>query len=106
MVSGDASLRENLGGPIAIYQMTQQATSSAGWRGFWRLTALLSITLAIMNMLPIPVLDGGHLMFLIYEFVSRREPSVKVRIALQQLGLVFMLLLIIFVSINDISRFF
>jgi regulator of sigma E protease len=65
----------------------------------------LSITLAIMNLLPIPVLDGGHLVFLIYEGITRREPSVKVRMVLQQVGFILIIGLMIFVTFNDIVRF-
>ena len=72
LVSGSISVRENLGGPVAIAAVTREATDRGGWVGFWMLTAMLSITLAIMNILPIPVLDGGHLVFLIYEGITRR----------------------------------
>lgn len=105
MFSGDISVRENLGGPIAIANYTKEATDGGGWLGFWNITALLSITLAIMNLLPIPVLDGGHLVFLIYEGITRREPSVKVRMALQQIGFIMIIGLMIFVTFNDIVRF-
>lgn len=105
MFSGDISVRDNLGGPIAIANYTKEATDGGGWLGFWNITALLSITLAIMNLLPIPVLDGGHLMFLVYEGITRREPSVKVRMVLQQLGFVLIIGLMIFVTFNDIVRF-
>lgn len=104
LLSGAISVRENLGGPIAIATITRQATEGAGWYGFWNIAAMLSITLAIMNILPIPVLDGGHLMFLIYEGVTRREPSAKVRMVLQQIGFIFIIALIIFVTFNDILR--
>ncbi len=105
LFSGSISVRENLGGPVAIASVTREATDRGGWRGFWLFTAMLSITLAIMNILPIPVLDGGHLVFLIYEAVTRREPSVKVRMALQQIGMILIIGLMIFVTFNDIMRF-
>ncbi|HKJ47251.1 MAG TPA: RIP metalloprotease RseP [Balneolales bacterium] len=104
LFSGSISIRQNLGGPVAIANITKQATEGAGARGFWEITALLSVTLAIMNILPIPVLDGGHLMFLIYEGVTRREPSAKVRMVLQQIGFIFIIGLLIFVTFNDILR--
>jgi regulator of sigma E protease len=104
LVSGSISVRENLGGPVAIASVTREATDRGGWMGFWLFTAMLSITLAIMNILPIPVLDGGHLVFLIYEAVTRREPSLKVRMALQQIGMVLLIGLMIFVTFNDILR--
>ncbi len=106
MFSGDISVRENLGGPVAIANITREATESGGWFGFWNITAFLSITLAIMNMLPIPALDGGHFMFLVYEGITRREPSPKVRMGLQQLGFIFLVGLIILITFNDILRTF
>mgnify|MGYP000736431586 CR=1 FL=1 len=106
MFSGDISVRDNLGGPVAIANVTKQATDAGGFVGFWNITAFLSITLAIMNILPIPVLDGGHLMFLIYEGITRREPSPKVRMALQQIGFLLIIALFIFVTFNDILRQF
>lgn len=106
MFSGDISVRQNLGGPVAIANVTKQATDTRGWLGFWEITAFLSITLAIMNMLPIPALDGGHFMFLLYEGITRREPSAKVRMGLQQIGFLFLIGLIILVTFNDILRTF
>lgn len=106
LFSGEISVRENLGGPVAIANMTKQATDTGGMVGFWAFTAFLSITLAIMNILPIPALDGGHLMFLIYEGITRREPSAKVRMALQQIGFLILIVLMIFVTFNDILRQF
>jgi regulator of sigma E protease len=106
MFSGDISVRQNLGGPVAIASVTKQATDSRGFLGFWEITAFLSITLAIMNMLPIPALDGGHFMFLLYEGITRREPSAKVRMGLQQIGFLFLVGLIILVTFNDILRTF
>jgi regulator of sigma E protease len=104
MFSGTISVRENLGGPVAIASVTRDVTESGGSRGFWAFVAFLSITLAIVNMLPIPVLDGGHVMFLLYEAITRREPSVKVRMALQQIGIVLIIGIFIFVTFNDIMR--
>jgi regulator of sigma E protease len=104
MFSGTISVRDNLGGPVAIASVTKDVTESGGARGFWAFVAFLSITLAIVNMLPIPVLDGGHVMFLLYEAVTRREPSVKVRMALQQIGIVLIIGIFIFVTFNDIMR--
>lgn len=106
MFSGDISVRDNVGGPVAIANFTKEATDRGGWLGFWNITAFLSITLAIMNMLPIPALDGGHFMFLVYEGITRREPSPKVRMALQQLGFVFLVGLFILITFNDLLRTF
>ena len=101
--SGREDFRENLGGPVKVAQVTKQA-ADAGAFSFWRIVALLSITLAIMNILPIPALDGGHLVFLIYEGVTRREPSLKVRMWLQQIGMVLLLVFMTFLVFNDILR--
>lgn len=106
MISGDISLRQNLGGPIAIASITRQATDQAGWDGFWQITALLSITLAIMNILPIPALDGGHLVFLIYEGIARKEPSEKVKVVAQNIGFFVLLTLMVFVIFNDVLKYF
>lgn len=104
LLTGSISVRENLGGPVAIASVTADVTERGGALGFWSFTAFLSITLALMNILPIPMLDGGHLMFLVYEAVTRREPSVKVRMALQQIGFILLISLMIFVTFNDILR--
>lgn len=106
LFSGDISVRENLGGPVAIANVTREATDLGGVVGFWNITAFLSVTLAIMNILPIPVLDGGHLMFLFYEGITRREPSARVRMILQQIGFIIIIALFIYVTFNDILRQF
>jgi regulator of sigma E protease len=106
MFSGSISVRDNLGGPIAIAKVAGKATETGGMRGFWMITAYLSVTLAIMNLLPLPVLDGGHLVFLAWEGITRREPSVKVRMYLQQAGLVFFILMFLFVTYNDVLKLF
>ncbi len=101
--TGRENLRDNLGGPVAVAKVTKEA-ADAGPSFFWRIVAMLSITLAIMNILPIPALDGGHLVFLIYEGITRREPSLKVRMWLQQIGMVLLLVFMTFLVFNDILR--
>jgi regulator of sigma E protease len=103
MVTGQESFRENVGGPIMIAKVTKEA-AEAGARAFWNIVAVLSITLAIVNILPIPALDGGHLLFLLYEAVARREPSVRVRLALQQVGMILLIAFMAFVILNDLLR--
>lgn len=100
---GRENLRENLGGPVMVAQVTQQA-AEAGAFYFWRIVAILSITLAIMNILPIPALDGGQLMFLIYEGITRRKPSTRVRMAAQQIGMILIIGFMAFLIFNDILR--
>ncbi len=103
IVTGRENLRENLGGPVMVAKITGQA-AQAGPYAFWSIVALLSITLAIVNILPIPALDGGHLMFLIYEGITRREPSIKVRVWTQNFGMALLIMLMAFLVINDILR--
>lgn len=103
IIVGRDNVRDNLGGPVRIAQVTSQA-ASAGAIDFWRIVAILSITLAIMNILPIPALDGGQLMFLIYEGITRRPPSTRVRLVAQQVGMLLLLGFMIFLIFNDILR--
>ncbi len=76
------------------------------WHQFWYMTAFLSIILAFMNILPIPALDGGHVLFLIYEIVARRKPSDKFMERAQMAGMFLLLALLIWANFNDILRFF
>ena len=101
--TGRENLRKNLGGPVMVAKITGQAAQRGG-EAFWSIVALLSITLAIVNILPIPALDGGHLVFLLYEGITRREPSLKVRMVTQQVGMVLLLTLMAFLVFNDILR--
>jgi regulator of sigma E protease len=103
VIVGRDNLRDSLGGPVMIAKVTSQA-AEAGAAAFWRIVAALSITLAIMNILPIPALDGGQLMFLLYEGVTRRRPSVRVRLVAQQIGMILLLGFMAFLIFNDILR--
>ncbi len=103
IAEGRDSLTDSLGGPVMIAQVTSQA-ASAGSIPYWRLVAALSITLAIMNILPIPALDGGQLLFLLYEAVTRRRPSVRVRLVAQQVGMILLIGFMAFLIFNDILR--
>lgn len=76
------------------------------WQSFWTLTAFLSIMLAILNVLPIPALDGGHVMFLMYEIITRRKPSDKFMEYAQVTGMVILFALLIFANGNDIFKLF
>lgn len=101
--SGQDDFRENIGGPVMIARATKEA-ADRGAPFFWNIVAVLSITLAIINIMPIPALDGGHLMFLIYEGIVRKEPSLKVRMVMQQIGMVILLLFMVFVIFNDFLK--
>ena len=72
---------------------------------FWYMTAFLSIILAFMNILPIPALDGGHVLFLIYEIVARRKPSDKFMERAQMVGMFLLFGLLLWANFNDILRF-
>lgn len=74
------------------------------WMMFWRMTAFLSIILAFMNILPIPALDGGHVLFLIYEMVTRRKPSENFLIKAEYIGFGILILLMIVANLNDVLR--
>lgn len=76
------------------------------WQMFWERTAYLSIILAFMNILPIPALDGGHVMFLLYEVIARRKPSEKFMEYAQMLGMVLLLALLVYANGNDLFRYF
>ncbi len=94
-----------LGGPILIAQIAGKQMQ-AGWINFVFFTGLLSVNLGILNLLPIPVLDGGHLMFLSFEAIRRKPMSEKMQIFAQQLGIAFLGVAMIFVFYNDLARIF
>ncbi len=76
------------------------------WHQFWYMTAFLSIILAFMNILPIPALDGGHVLFLLYEIVARRKPSDKFMERAQMVGMALLFILLFWANFNDLLRFF
>lgn len=76
------------------------------WESFWGLTALISIMLAVVNILPIPALDGGHVLFLLYEVVTRRKPGEKFMEYAQVAGMIFIFGLFILANVNDVIKFF
>lgn len=104
LISGDIST-DTLGGPIMIAQMAGDS-AKAGIGSLISFIALISINLAIINLLPIPVLDGGHLLFFSIEAIKGSPVSIKVREIAQQIGLFLLILLMILVFYNDISRIF
>ncbi|MBL7110340.1 MAG: RIP metalloprotease RseP [Bacteroidales bacterium] len=94
---------ESLGGFIKIGSFFPDEWD---WQRFWNLTALLSIILAIMNILPIPALDGGHVMFLLYEIVSGRKPGDKFLEYAQITGMILLLALLLYANGNDVIQLF
>jgi regulator of sigma E protease len=104
LVTGAASLKE-LGGPIMIAQMAGQ-TAREGWLPLLAFIAFFSVNLAFLNFLPIPGLDGGHILITLIQVVIRRPLTIRARLVIQQVGMALLLLLMITVIINDIGRLF
>jgi regulator of sigma E protease len=94
---------ESVGGFISIGSLFPDAWD---WLTFWTWTAFLSIMLAVINVLPIPALDGGHVMFLLYEIIFRRKPSDKFMEYAQITGMVLLFGLLIFANLNDVLKLF
>ena len=93
----------SIGGFIAIANLFPPMWD---WRSFWMMTAFISIILAFMNVLPIPALDGGHLLFTLYELVTRRKPSEKFLMYAQIVGMALLLALLLYANGNDVFRLF
>jgi regulator of sigma E protease len=100
--SPEVKAYESVGSFIAIGNIFP---SSWDWERFWQLTALLSIMLAVLNILPIPALDGGHTVFIIYEIIFRRKPSDKFLMNAQMVGLIILLFIMLLAFSNDIMNF-
>ena len=92
---------KGVGGFAAIFNIFPNTWS---WEVFWSITALLSIMLGVMNLLPIPALDGGHVMFLLYEMISGKKPSDKFMENAQMVGFVLLISLLVFANGNDIYK--
>ena len=100
MFTGEVSTK-NVSGPIG---MAKIYGDSWDWVKFWSITGLISMIWAFMNLLPIPALDGGHVVFLLYEMVSGRAPSDKFLEVAQKVGMVILLGLMVFAIGNDILK--
>ncbi|WP_339694314.1 RIP metalloprotease RseP [uncultured Roseivirga sp.] len=100
--NGEMSAR-NMSGPIGIVNMFPKTWD---WNAFWGITGFISMVLAFMNLLPIPALDGGHVMFLLFEMVSGKAPSDQFLENAQKVGMAILLLLMVFVFGNDILKLF
>ncbi len=94
---------KDLGGPVAIGRLSGEA-ARLGFETLLGFMALLSMNLAILNLLPIPVLDGGHIVFLIAEALRGKPLSVQLREKLTTVGLVLLLMLMVLVTFNDVVR--
>lgn len=94
---------ESLGGFITIGSLFP---AEWDWFAFWNMTSFLSIILAIMNFLPIPALDGGHVLFILFEMISGRKPSQKFLEYAQIAGMIFLLFLVLYANVSDVFRLF
>ena len=101
LFSGQLNFMKNVSGPVGMAKMYGPSFDFV-W--FWQLTGLISMVLAIMNLLPIPALDGGHVMFILYEMIARRKPSERFVEAAQYAGMVLLLSFTAFVIYLDIAR--
>jgi regulator of sigma E protease len=101
IITGEISFRNSLSGPIG---MAQAFGPKWDWERFWRMTGMLSMVLAFMNLLPIPGLDGGYVVFLLYEMISGREPNEKIFETALKIGMAILLVLMVFVFYNDIMK--
>jgi regulator of sigma E protease len=102
IVTGDISFR-TVGGPLTLFSIAAQAVDE-GWESFLVRMAVISVNLGLMNLVPIPVLDGGHIVSCVLEAVTRRRPSLRAREIANLVGLVLLALLMIAVFKNDIAR--
>ena len=102
MFTGAVSAK-TLVGPVGIAKIAGQSAKS-GWRTFFGIMALMSISLAVLNLLPVPMLDGGHVVFILAEIIRGKPVSAGIQSAALQGGLFLVALMFIFVTFNDLSR--
>ena len=103
VLTGQISASKSLSGPIGIAQIFGRRFD---WINFWSITGFLSMVLALMNLLPIPALDGGHALFLLYEITTGRRLSDRFLLNAQKVGMAILLLLIGYATINDVYKLF
>ena len=101
IVNPDTGAYKGVGGFYAIFNVFPSVWS---WEYFWGITAFLSIMLGVMNLLPIPALDGGHVMFLLFEIITRKKPSEKFMERAQVAGFFILIALVLFANGNDIYK--
>ncbi len=104
VITGAVSFKQSMAGPIGIYVMTQQA-ASFGIANLFDFMGRLSVSLFVINLLPVPVLDGGHLFFISAEMITRRKISDKIKDMAMRIGLVLILSLTVFVLYQDFIKF-
>ena len=104
MITGQMSLRESVTGPVGIFIITGHA-AKLGFVYLLQIMSMLSVSLAIINLFPLPVLDGGHLLFLLFEKIKGKPMSVKVQEVAMRIGISILVALMLFVFYNDFIRF-
>lgn len=102
LFTGKVNAQKSLSGPVKIAQMYGKVFGSSGWRGFWGITGLLSMVLAVMNLLPIPVLDGGQILILSIEGIMGREIPAKPKMWILQISFYLVIGLMLLIVLNDI----
>ena len=102
VIKGDIAFESSFGGPVKIAKFASQS-ADAGFIPFLMFLALLSLSLAILNILPFPVLDGGHMVIILIEGIIRREIPIKIKLAIQNFGFVILLMLMAYVIYTDIA---
>ena len=105
MLLGGKVPANSIGGPITVYKAVGESFQW-GWAELLNFTGIFSVNLAVLNILPIPALDGGHIFLLIVETIKRGPLSVKTKLIWQQVGMAFVFLMMIFATFNDIVRAF
>ncbi len=103
VISGKESLKKSFGGPVMIAQLAGESARQ-GLLSYLSFMAILSLNLALLNLLPFPVLDGGHLVFILIEAIIRRPVPNKIKLVILQIGMAFILIFTIFILYNDFAR--
>jgi len=105
LVLKPTELKNNLGGPVLMYTLSKQ-TVKQGWNSILNFIAIISIILMVMNLLPIPILDGGIIFFCFIEGIRGKALSIKTQMTLQKIGASILILLMFFAFSNDFTRIF
>ena len=105
LITGEAAVKKSLGGPVEMFRQAGNA-AERGLFDWARLLGMLSISLGVVNLLPVPVLDGGQILFHAVEGIRGRPLSLAIRERVQQIGLLFLVLLMLSVLVFDIQRIF
>jgi regulator of sigma E protease len=104
LVTGEASLRD-LGGPVLIAQMSGESARAGIW-AYLAFIAFISVNVGFLNILPVPLLDGGHFMFILFEGVTRKKIPQKIKFRILQAGMIILFMLMVIVLFNDTARIF